>query len=187
MKKVIVLVAISLLTFAHLSCEKEDNEQKKKNQFEIGNDTHELSKGVLEYQGLHGDSIRYGYSMDLLSSAVSYQARENYSDDNWPNFEFTGTGNWISFEFESELKEDISGEYNDNWALFVTDYNFTDIVEHEVNWELKEDIWGYRPVQLNINKISSDTYEISFTYEGDNGNTLNGFYKGELNHFDHSY
>ena len=187
MKKTIFLLAAVVISLTHYSCSKDDdNEQSKKNQFTVGSNNYELSKGILEYQGYNDYKKEYGYSIELLSSEVLFESRVNFNDDNWPSFEFTGSGHWISIEFESTIKDNITGTYTDDYALYVTDFNFSNVIEHEVNWELSEGIWSDDKIQLEIKEIGSNEYEISFSFIDDNGKSVNGYYKGTLEYFDHS-
>ena len=175
-----ILTSMLLISLILVSCENEDNEDKK-NYLRIGETEYNLSSGLLDDNGPYRDvmeDFQYdGYNLDLklVSSGITISTDEGLS----------GTGLMIAFEmFSSEEGKLSEGTYvyedtkpystgTYDWAVYLT------------NWPLEEssnDEWVNITGKVAIERNGSE-YEIDIDCTDKNGKSIKGYYKGNLHYY----
>ncbi|PWJ34198.1 hypothetical protein [Sediminitomix flava] len=180
------IVTVLALSFGLFACEEatDEGDELPANYFKVGDDTYELSQGMLENYGT--DDWHEGYNLDL--SLVSKGIKISSDGDSEP----TGSGEFIYFELFSDSEDRLSEgtypfEFNDELQPSMT----FDYALYATNWspalEDIEDAEGSLLVNgaLTVTQ-NGETYELSFNGINLEGKKVEGKYTGALTYLDYT-
>ncbi|SEA55347.1 hypothetical protein [Bizionia paragorgiae] len=187
------LLFLSLLIVV-LSCSDNDNDtennlpipEQQANSFFVNETEYILTNGTLENYGVDNDPTNdFNYQGSNFDLYLTSENIEITSDNNGV-LDLKGYGQLLYFELFSENENDLSeGDYTasnqEPYSVFTYDIAEYSIDFDEVNRNTIEVISG----TLNIRKVNNE-YEITINLTDINGDSVVGYYKGTLQHFNYN-
>ncbi len=157
----------------------ESSENTALNQFSYDGETYDINTAIIEGYGMYGDN--YNFDLSLTDATITNEDGEPSTTDT----NFTG----IYFEMFTDNPNQLEpgtytyiGETEENWgAAFSFDYADITFVE-SVD---EEDYTYYEFTDGTVTIADDNTFEVEFTATDDNGNTVEGYYKGDTMNFDY--
>jgi hypothetical protein len=188
------LTGIFLVGSLLISCSK-DNDASKRNYLKIGETEYILSKGTCENYGQMKDDHKYdGYNLDLALFSSDF----TISTESNGNMNVSGLGQIIYFEMYSSKDNEFDiGDYTLNLSkpLPVGTFNYGDFVtsysdeNNNIVWvtdENDDNDWvKITSGTVSISKSDSE-YSITINCISETGESVTGFFKGELQYFDYT-
>lgn len=182
-----ILPGVFLLGLLFTSCDKED--EGPENYFTVGQETYEISYGLLENWGrqvddLNGQDWNYeGYNLDLTFCTEGLGLREGEYE-----MEHTGTGQMLYFEILNANGTSLeNGTYyfdedSDPSKVKTFDYaSYSNYYDEDV----EDNDWIWITAGKITVKKSGSQYEIEVDCTDEYDNKVTGVFKGNLDYYDY--